>query len=73
MIAYVYSVLGQTEGRKKAFMKCKSINVSYKLSLTCGGNINYVSNVNYVNIKSVHHPFHTHENREQPKMFKINK
>ena len=48
-------------------MKCKSINVSYKLSLTCGGNINYVSNANYVNIKSVHHSFPTHENREQPR------
>ena len=37
-----------SEVRVKAFLKWKSIDLSSKLSLTYGGNINYY--------KSVHHP-----------------
>ena len=51
MSAQVYSVPGQTEGRRKAFLEWKSIDLSYELSLTCGGNVNYY--------KSVHHPIPT--------------
>ena len=47
MSAQVYSVPGQTEGKRRAFFKWKSINLSYELSLTSGANINYY--------KSVHH------------------
>ena len=39
----------------------ESIELSYKLSLTCGGNINYY--------KNVHHPIPTHGNREHPGNF----
>ena len=48
MSAQVYSVPGQTEGRRKVFLEWTSIYLSSKLSLTCGGNVNYY--------KSVHHP-----------------
>ena len=50
MSAQVYSVPAQTEGRRKALLKWKSIDLSYELilSLTFGGNVNYY--------KSVHHP-----------------
>ena len=48
MSAQVYSVPGQTEGRKKAFSEWTSIDLLSKLSLTFGGNVNYY--------KSVHHP-----------------
>ena len=51
MSAQVYSVPGQTEGRRKAFLEWKNIDLSYELSLTCGGNVNYY--------KSVHHPIPT--------------
>ena len=51
MRAQVYSVLGQTEGRRKAFLEWKSIDLPYKLFFTCGGNINYC--------KSVQHPIPT--------------
>ena len=61
MSAQVYSVPGQTEGRRKAFLEWKSIDLSYELSLTCGGNVNYY--------KSVHHPIPTCENREHPGNF----
>ena len=64
MGAYVYSVPGQTEARKKTFSEWKSIHLSYKLSLTCGGNVNYY--------KSVHHPIPTRGNKEHPAIFKIN-
>ena len=37
MSAQVYSVPGQTEGRRKAFLERTSID----LSLTCGGNVKY--------------------------------
>ena len=60
MSAQVYSVPGQTEGKRKAFFEWKSIDLSYELSLTCGANINY---------KSVHHPIATRENREHPGNF----
>ena len=51
MSAQVHSVPGQTEGRSKAFLEWKSIDLSHELSLTCGGNVNYY--------KSVHHPIPT--------------
>ena len=41
MSAQVYSVPGKTEGRRKAFLEWTSIVLSSKLSLTCGGNVNY--------------------------------
>ena len=56
MSAQAYSVPGQTEGRRKALLEWKSIDLSYELSLTCGGNVNYY--------KSVHHPIPTCGNRE---------
>ena len=61
MSAQVYSVPGQTEGRNKAFLEWKSIDLSYELSLTCGGNVDYY--------KSVHQPIPTCENREHPGNF----
>ena len=51
MSAQVYSVPGQTEGRRKVFLEWTSIGLSSKLSLTCGGNVNYY--------ESVHHPIPT--------------
>ena len=52
MIAQVYSVSGQTEGRKKVFLEWTSIDLlSSTLSLTCGVNVNYY--------KSVHHSIST--------------
>ena len=51
MSAQVYFVSGQTEGRRKAFWEWISIDLSSKLSLTCGGSVNYY--------KSVHHPIPT--------------
>ena len=56
MSAQVYSVPGQTEGRRRAFLERKSIDLSYKLSLTCRDNVNYY--------KSVHHLIPTRENKE---------
>ena len=52
----VYSVPGQTERRKKAFLEWKNIGLSYELSFTCGRNVNYY--------KSVHHHIPTRVNRE---------
>ena len=57
MSAQVYSVPGQ----RKAFLQWKGINLSSKLSLTCGGNVDYY--------KSVHHPISTHGNRKHPGNF----
>ena len=51
MGAQVYSVPGQTEGRRKVFLERVSIDLSSKLSLTCWSNINCY--------KSVHHPILT--------------
>ena len=55
MSAQVYSIPSQTERRRKALLEWKSTDLSYELSLTCGGNGNYY--------KGVHHPIPTHENR----------
>ena len=51
MSAKVYSVPGQTEGRRKAFLEWTSIDLSSKQSPTCRSNVNY-----YI---SVHHPIPT--------------
>ena len=64
MNSQVYSVPGQTEGRKKAFLNWKSIDLSSKLSLTCEGNINYY--------KSFYHPLPTHEKGNILAIFKTN-
>ena len=61
MSAEVYSVPGQTEGKKKTFFEWERIDLSYELSLTYGVNIEYY--------KSVHHPLPTRENREYPRNF----
>ena len=61
MSAQVYSVPGQTDERTKAFFEWKSIDLSYELSLKCGGNVNYY--------KSVRHPIPARENREHPGNF----
>ena len=45
MSAQVYSVPGETKGRRKAFMELKSIDLSSDLSLTFGGNVNYYKSV----------------------------
>ena len=60
MSAQVYSVPGQTEGRSKAFLEWKGIDLSRELSLTCGVNVNY---------KIVHQPIPTRENRGHPGNF----
>ena len=62
MSVQVYSVPGQTEGKRKAFFEWKSIDLFYELPLTCGVNVNYY--------KSVHHPIPTRENREHLGNFK---
>ena len=62
MSAQLYSVPGQTEGRRRAFLEWRSIGLSYGLCLTCGGNVNYY--------KSVQHPIPTSEKREHPGNFK---
>ena len=61
MSAQGYSVPGQTEGRRKVFLEWKSIDLSYELSLTCGGNFSHY--------KIVHHAIPTSENREHPGNF----
>ena len=61
MSAEVYSVPGQTEGKKKTFFEWERIDLSYELSLAYGVNIEYY--------KSVHHPLPTRENREYPRNF----
>ena len=43
------------------FLEWKDIDLYSKLSLTCGGNVNYN--------KSIHHPTATHGNREHPGKF----
>ena len=58
MSAEIYSVPGQTEGKRKTFLEWISIDLSSKLSLTCGGNFFYC--------KSVHHLISTRGNRERP-------
>ena len=61
MSVQVYSVPGQTEGRRKAFLEWKNIDLYYKLSLTYGGNVNYY--------KSAHKPLPTCGNRVHPDNF----
>ena len=67
MSAQVCSLPGQNEVREKVLLESKSIDLLYKLCLTCGCNVNYY--------KSIHHPivvskvmigkkFPTHRNRE---------
>ena len=51
-----YSVPGQTEERRKAFLEWKSIDLSSKLSLICGVYVIYC--------KSAHHHIPTRGNRE---------
>ena len=63
MSARVYSVPGQTERRRKAFLEWKRIDLSLELPLRCGGNVNYY--------KSVHQPISTRENREHADNFQI--
>ena len=46
--AQIYSVPGETEGRRRPSLEWTSIDLSSKLPLTCGGNVNCY--------KSVHHP-----------------
>ena len=58
MCAQVYSVPGQTERGRKTFSEWKGIDLSYEISLKCGGSDNYY--------KSVHHPIPTPANREYP-------
>ena len=64
MGAQVYSSPGQTEERGKAFLEWKSIDLSCKLSFTCGGNVSYY--------KNVCHPIPTSGNREHLGNFQIN-
>ena len=45
MSGQVYSVPGQAKVRRKTFLEWKSRESSYKLSLTCGGNVNYYKRV----------------------------
>ena len=62
MSAQVYSVPGQTKGRKKAFLEWEKA-YSYPINYLWGGE----DNVNYY--KSVHHPIPTQGNREHPGNF----
>ena len=61
MSAQVYSVPGQTEGKRKDLFEWKSIDLSYELSLTCEVNVKYY--------KSLHRPIPTRENRKHPGNF----
>ena len=45
MGAQVYSVPGQTEVRREAFLKWTNIDLSFELSLTCEGNFDYYKSV----------------------------
>ena len=44
----VHSVCDQTVGRRKVFLEWKIINLSRKLSLTCGSNFNYYKSVHII-------------------------
>ena len=61
MNAQVYSALGTTDGRRKSYLEWNSIDLSYKVSLTCGVNVKYYESVN--------HPILTGGNREHPGNF----
>ena len=65
MSAQVYSVPAQNEGRRKAFLEWKSIDLSHELSLTSRGNVNYY--------KRVQHLIPTRENRGHPISKQISK
>ena len=47
MSAQEYSLLSQTERRSMAFLKEVSIDLSSKLSLKQGGNVNYYKRVHH--------------------------
>ena len=64
MNAQVYSVLVQTEEKRKTLLEWKSMDLSYELSLTCGGNVNYY--------KTIHHPISTVRIGNILEIFKIN-
>ena len=51
MNVQVYSVPGQTEGRRRAFLEWTKKDLPSKLSITCGSNFTYYN--------SVHHPIPT--------------
>ena len=61
MSVQVYSIPGQSEGRSRVFLELKRIDLSYELSLTCAGNVNFY--------KIVHHPIPAREKREHPGNF----
>ena len=62
MSAQVYSVPGQTEGKRQAFLEWgKAWSYPLKLSLGGWGNVNYY--------KSAHHPIPTQGNSEHPGNF----
>ena len=61
MNAQVYSALGTTDGRRKSYLEWNSLDLSYKVSLTCGGNAKYYESVN--------HPILTGGTREHPGNF----
>ena len=47
MSAQVYSVPCQTKGRRNIFLEWAVIDLSSKLSVTCGDNVNYYESVHY--------------------------
>ena len=61
MSVQVYSIPDQAEGRRKAFLERKYIDLSCKQTLTCGGNV--------ICYKSAHHPIPTRWNRKNPGNF----
>ena len=61
MSVQVYSIPGQSEGRSRVFLELKRIDLSYELSLTCAGNVNFY--------KIVHHPIPAREKRKHPGNF----
>ena len=63
MSAQVYSLPGQAAGRRKAFLERASLNLSSKLSLTCGGNVSYYWKC------SSSYPYSAYGNREHPGNF----
>ena len=48
MSAQIYSVPGQTEGRRKAFLEWTNIGLSSKSSVMCRGNNNYYKSVYHI-------------------------
>ena len=51
MSAQLCSVPGQTERRRKDFLEWESIDLSYEISLTCGGNVNIYNIIMVIIIK----------------------